>query len=181
MYHLLCPGCNRKMATPFVRLGAVATCKHCNHRYRVEQEHIEALPIKPATDDDPLLPRVPAKPAAAAASASASTAVIETTPPPGAQSAAATAAADPASELARAAQGPTRSRLGKTLARRAIERRKRRPITVLMVVLIIIAAAVAIGVVIGVQQGYLVQHETTQVTQTSRTVLVPEPAPADAP
>lgn len=39
MYELTCPQCHHQMRTPYVRDGAVATCRRCGHSFAVEASH----------------------------------------------------------------------------------------------------------------------------------------------
>lgn len=58
MYELICPSCRQPMRSPFVRIDAVATCPHCQHRYQVKAAHLHRAPVISALgpdETDPLL------------------------------------------------------------------------------------------------------------------------------
>ncbi len=44
MYQLTCPSCKTQYKTPFVRMGAVAICGNCSHKYPVKTEYFVKLP-----------------------------------------------------------------------------------------------------------------------------------------
>lgn len=59
MYELTCPACKHQIQLPFLRVGALAVCRACGHRYAIQREHIARLAtIPPDTGspaDNPLL------------------------------------------------------------------------------------------------------------------------------
>jgi hypothetical protein len=65
MYQLTCPSCKTPHKTPFVRMGAVAVCGNCSHKYPVKVEYFIKLPPEnPASPEmvDRLLGIVPFTP-----------------------------------------------------------------------------------------------------------------------
>jgi hypothetical protein len=44
MYQLTCPSCKTPYKTPFIRMGAVAICANCSHKYPVKTEYFVKLP-----------------------------------------------------------------------------------------------------------------------------------------
>jgi hypothetical protein len=59
MYELTCPACQHTLKLPFVRIGAMAVCRSCAHRFAVQAENIRRLVTVPADTgldaDNPLL------------------------------------------------------------------------------------------------------------------------------
>lgn len=129
MYELTCPACRQVMKTPFARLGAMATCAKCKHRFAVTNHTMRRL--VPSPPSEPLVstpadwPR-PATPGELPAVAEGAELLPPASPPP-----------------ARDARAAARRR---ARVRQDRQRRQRGPLVTLSILAILLAGGIGGGV-----------------------------------